>query len=304
MSYIKTLAADKNVITFRPELKRVIKNTNATILLQQIMYWWDKQGGKPFYKFIEPCGHEKYTEGDSWSEELCFTKREFQGAFEILKELGLVSSKPNISRITYYTLNVEKLEAILDEIYGDKEAKNSTCVSKHENVRRKGTIPCADYSKNCNSAETTTESNNIASSSSPNPQQTSVTDGEFQAAYADLRMCAGKYLGAKEQSYESYRQIKEYLNIGIVAYAYKKYKQELNTDERLVGLSKFIDNMMFLSYLPDRVAVRNQGVRLEGVKTGESFSTSAMSTPMTFPNATFLRMLMQGNVEFLDFVRV
>ena len=44
-------------------------------------------------------------------------------------------------------------------------------------------------------------------------------------------MCAGKYLGAKEQSYASYRQIKEYLNIKIVAHAYKKYKQELNTDE-------------------------------------------------------------------------
>ena len=133
MSYIKTLAADKNVITFRPELKGANRQPKANILLQQIMYWWDKQGGKSFYKFIEPCGHEKYTAGDSWAEELCFTKKEFQVAFSILKEFDLVSSKSNTSHITYYTLNVEKLEAILSEIYGENKG-SARMLPKREQI--------------------------------------------------------------------------------------------------------------------------------------------------------------------------
>ena len=77
MSYTTILAADKNVILYRKELNELTGSVTATILLQQIIYWGKKTGGE-FYKFIEPCKHEKYKSGDSWTEELGFSKREFQ----------------------------------------------------------------------------------------------------------------------------------------------------------------------------------------------------------------------------------
>ena len=68
MPYLSILSADKDVILYRKELNDITGGVTSTILLQQISYWWVKSGRKPFYKFIEPCGHERYKQGDSWVE--------------------------------------------------------------------------------------------------------------------------------------------------------------------------------------------------------------------------------------------
>ena len=94
---------------------------NATILLAQISYWWNKNERKPFYKFKMPCGHKAYKEDDSWTEELLFTEYQFDGA---LKKIGtkvktgmsieealknsIVIYWTDRSRMTWYQLN-EKL---------------------------------------------------------------------------------------------------------------------------------------------------------------------------------------------------
>jgi len=44
-------------------------------------YWFSKKKNE-FYKFIEPCAHPCYREGDSWSEELGFSKLVFRNAFD------------------------------------------------------------------------------------------------------------------------------------------------------------------------------------------------------------------------------
>ena len=117
MSLLSLLAQDKSIITYRKELNEITGGVMATILLQQLIYWSDKNDNKPFYKFVEPCENEKYKNGDSWTEELGFTKKEFTGAYKKLQDLNIVSKKINMMRVTFYTLNIDVLSKLIKGIY-------------------------------------------------------------------------------------------------------------------------------------------------------------------------------------------
>lgn len=75
-------AIAEKAIIYRPSLKKMTGSTNGSILLQQIMYRWYANGEKPFYKFLQPCEHDLYREGDSWSEEIGFSYSELQTALD------------------------------------------------------------------------------------------------------------------------------------------------------------------------------------------------------------------------------
>jgi len=76
---VELLAEDKNLIVYRKRLNVMTGSVLSTILLQQVIYWTSIQHGD-FYKFKEPCAHRLYREGDSWCEELVFTRKEFDTA--------------------------------------------------------------------------------------------------------------------------------------------------------------------------------------------------------------------------------
>lgn len=80
------LAEDKQVVAYRPRLNKVIRSVEATILFQQIFHYWYYQGEgmEPFYKFIAPCGHSDYREGDSWTERLAMTRYSIEKALDII----------------------------------------------------------------------------------------------------------------------------------------------------------------------------------------------------------------------------
>ena len=82
---VSLMSQDRNVVSYRPHLCSVIGSVTATILLQQIVYWHNKNGD--FYKFKEPPTKPNtlYKVGDSWCEELAFSRREFDTA---LKKIG------------------------------------------------------------------------------------------------------------------------------------------------------------------------------------------------------------------------
>jgi len=122
MNMIKFLANDKNIILYRKELNSVTKSVTATILLQQLIYWFEHSNYKPFYKFIEPCSNALYKKGDSWTEELGFSKKEFSTAYKKLETLKIVSKKIDISRVTYYSVDIKVLSMYLDEIYISSES--------------------------------------------------------------------------------------------------------------------------------------------------------------------------------------
>ena len=76
-------AKTANVVPYHKEFRAIAGSVTATILFQQLEYWFYKQAGKPFYKFLSPLDEEKYgyKVGDSWAEELGLSPDEFRTAF-------------------------------------------------------------------------------------------------------------------------------------------------------------------------------------------------------------------------------
>lgn len=131
---VQILAEDKDLIVYRKSLKKITGSVTSAILLQQILYRALKNDGKPFYKFKEPCDHEHYREGDSWAEELEFTRYEFDGALEkigtkITKDTkeevltngdstkALVLFWTDMARLTWYQINFPLLNKLIEEAY-------------------------------------------------------------------------------------------------------------------------------------------------------------------------------------------
>ena len=71
--------------TYKSELTNLIqvpRSKIVTFIVSQLDYWFSKMGNK-FYKFIEPSSNQKsYKEGDSWTEELCISRKTFTRAFD------------------------------------------------------------------------------------------------------------------------------------------------------------------------------------------------------------------------------
>jgi hypothetical protein len=77
---LTSLSNDNEKIPYRPKLNRILDSVTAAILLQQMIYWASVNEFKPFYKFLAPCSHEKYRDGDDWLSELAFGRAEFNAA--------------------------------------------------------------------------------------------------------------------------------------------------------------------------------------------------------------------------------
>jgi len=152
---VKLLADDQNTIPYRPPIARIYREhgnrapINATIFLQQAIYWWAREWPKhpsftPFYKFNMPSSHSHYRPGDSWIEELQMTKKEFLTARSKiglkkrqqvpLAQARALAANPrngnlprpvifwtNANRLTYYTICLPALLLILDAAYPNKE---------------------------------------------------------------------------------------------------------------------------------------------------------------------------------------
>lgn len=128
MSFLKL-----NTIPYYPELGKKLGGITPAILMRQLEYWFDKNGYKNFYKFLEPCNNGSYKDGDSWVEEIGISKAEFRNAFS---KIGIVykskkefkeaedkfQGKPYCSYIdrmerrTYYVRNHEKVKEILNAV--------------------------------------------------------------------------------------------------------------------------------------------------------------------------------------------
>ena len=143
MKYLDVLKKDHDIKPYRPELRPFCGSVTATILLQQIIFWSKKSGGK-FYKFKQPNNHELYKEGDSWLEELAFGKKEFESAIKLIgfkrgkgingqkaksEKEALVVYYTDKERLTWYILNEDLLEEHLKEVYLVNDKRRFTKVN-------------------------------------------------------------------------------------------------------------------------------------------------------------------------------
>ena len=68
-------------IKYNPALRAEFGSQNAVLLFDRLEYWFSITKNV-FYKFIEPCDHPLCREGDTWKEELGFSKKVFRTAFD------------------------------------------------------------------------------------------------------------------------------------------------------------------------------------------------------------------------------
>ena len=146
----KILTLFRNNVPYIKELRQLSGSVTASILMQQLDYWFEKKPGG-FYKFLEPCeNNELYKTGDSWTEELGFSKYEFKTAFE---KIGVSYKSKNefkkamekgdpfqgkfyccyvdkMKYITVYYRNHELLDLELDKLLNSVSEESSFTVSE------------------------------------------------------------------------------------------------------------------------------------------------------------------------------
>ena len=115
-------------LKYCPELNQTTGSITASLLLCQLEYWFLKKDYKPFYKFLEPCEDEHYHLGDSWTEELGFTKSEFRSAFRRIGKVYKSKSE--------YKKSTDKFEGKLYLSYYDRIRKLTYYIRNHEEVNK------------------------------------------------------------------------------------------------------------------------------------------------------------------------
>lgn len=166
------LIADGDLsIKYRPKFSGRLGSVTAAILLQQINFRWHTNKKKPFYKFKQPCNHKAYKKGQSWIEELGFSRKEFDTALskisltpnqkkqtklgketKIDKWQNLVEYYVDTTRMTWYSLNEERFQDLIGELYEKSESDFSKSNNRSLSVKSE-----SDFSYN--RSEITTEIN-------------------------------------------------------------------------------------------------------------------------------------------------
>ena len=151
------------ILRYCPELNAITGSVTSSLLMCQLEYWFDKTDHKPFYKFLSPCQDEHYHEGDSWTEELGFTKSEFRTAFS---KIGKVYTTK-----TAYKKSPDKFEGKLYLSYYDRIRKLTYYMRNDALITKllRDHHFAFTYSKDYPSSQTTQPYNsNLKESASPN----------------------------------------------------------------------------------------------------------------------------------------
>ena len=129
----KSVFVFANSIPYIKQFRLISESVTGAVLLQQLEYWFAKYP-KGFYKYLTPCPNIRtYNSGDSWLEELNFSRKEFHGAFDKIgvryqSKKDYINQKDpfqgkyycsyhdKISRQTWYFRNHKKMDAALDNI--------------------------------------------------------------------------------------------------------------------------------------------------------------------------------------------
>jgi hypothetical protein len=118
------LSVTRNIIPYVKELRSLeqIKSSSDAILMQQLDYWFARYPDG-FYKFLSPCQHPDYNNGDSWIEELGFSSKEFRTAFS---HIGIVYKSKKL-----YDIATDKFQNHFYCSYQDRISKKTYYFRNH-----------------------------------------------------------------------------------------------------------------------------------------------------------------------------
>ena len=124
-------------------------------------------------------------------------------------------------------------------------------------------------------------------------------DTEFDKYFNELRFINKRYAGSKDKAYKSYLQVKEYLNIKILVKAYRSYITEVkDSNDKGIGFSRFIDENLYLPYLPKEITVTKDNDTIEGVYENEKLSTD--TGVYEFSSFRYLEKLKNKEITFRE----
>lgn len=146
-------------ICYYPELVNYTESITAALMMSQLEFWFKAREGRSFYKFLEPCEHERYKEGDSWQEELGMSGSEIRSAFkkigmpykskkafneagDIFKGKYYASYYDRIRKVTYYFRNTSKVKAIFNDL--DRIGRGSECLECLQNESQMEIVQISD----------------------------------------------------------------------------------------------------------------------------------------------------------------
>jgi hypothetical protein len=147
--FLDLLADDKSLITYRPRLNIITGSVTATILLQQIIFLYKRNNYQPFYKFKQSCEHRFYKVGESWCEELGFSKSEFDIALKLIAVKVNSNNRDNPppamvyywitqDRTTFFEVNLEYLNQEVSRIYVNLKSDLGKSKSRHSSKSESG----------------------------------------------------------------------------------------------------------------------------------------------------------------------
>jgi len=254
-SLLNLLADDRKILTYRPELNSITGSVTATILLQQILFWFKTNNYKKFYKFKDRCSHSLYKPGDSWLEELSFSRREFDSALKKLEERELVSHKTNSNRLTFYEIDIEKLNTKLDEVYSNAKVQNALYLKDDSAFTKSTNTPLYI-------TETTRDNNKYVDS-----KKSTTTNRKYKNEYSkEFEVIWNSYdkkSSSKQRAYKIFLKRWKDKDLSLLKKAIEVYKEATNPtfikdfDGFLNGI---IDNYMpKRAWIKDKKGAEHQG---------------------------------------------
>lgn len=87
-------------------------------------------------------------------------------------------------------------------------------------------------------------------------------DNEFYKFISELKMSI-KNIGNIEDIYQAYKKVKDLIDLKTLSKIYREYSSETKSD-RKVGLSKFLDDLIYLSYCNPYIELENDGSYIVG----------------------------------------
>jgi hypothetical protein len=235
----KALYHDFKTIAYRPELRAITNSVTATILLQQVFFRWVNNDSKPFYKFKEPCNHKLYKPGDSWCEELGFSRAEFDTAWNALATIGIASKKTNMERLTYYTLNESAFDDAVSAVYSSPSKRDIPALRKetfHRHVKTDSSV--CSYTENTPEITTKNKEDHFNFRHSPLAGECSQTSNKFDVVYTN----AEKSTESEKTKVADEKPTKEAAYLASKAAKQKPEKQKATTKPKKALFASQLDN--------------------------------------------------------------
>lgn len=133
-----------------------------------------------------------------------------------------------------------------------------------------------------------------------NNKEDSFLDKDFSLFINEIKM-AIKNVGNIDDIYKSYLKVKDLIDLKTLSKIYREYSNETKS-ERKVGLSKFLDDLIYLSYCNPYIELDNDGSILNGVwnKNKEIFITKDKNYGL--PISRYSELINENKIKVINYV--